>query len=99
MAVSPERKVRQFDKVKTIQCVILLSASIMLSVVAIFIVRKKKHWFVMDNFRKNPYRLVYNVLFSITNLLEEQKETKSHLCYFHMIMKDLCGICRKCKLV
>ena len=62
MAVSPDRKVRQFDKLKMIQCVILVSASIMLSVVVIFIARKKKHWFVMDNFRKNPYRLVYNVL-------------------------------------
>ena len=62
MAVSPERKVRQFDKLKTIQCAILISASIMLSVVVIFIACKKKHWFVMDNFRKNPYRLVYNVL-------------------------------------
>ena len=33
-----------------------------MSVVVIFLLHKKKHWFLIDNIRKNPYRLVYGVV-------------------------------------
>ena len=55
-------KVKTFDEIITIECIVLICGSIALSVVVIFLLHKKKHWFLIDNIRKNPYRLVYGVV-------------------------------------
>ena len=55
-------KVKTFDEIITIEYIVLICGSIALSVVVIFLLHKKKHWFLIDNIRKNPYRLVYGVV-------------------------------------
>ena len=62
VVVSPKNKVKEFYETKTIEYIVLICESIALSVVVIFLLLKKKHWFLIDNIRKNPYRLVYGVV-------------------------------------
>ena len=62
VVVSPKNKIKEYYETKTIEYIVLICGSIALSVVVIFLLLKKKHWFLIDNIRKNPYRLVYGVV-------------------------------------
>ena len=52
----------EINKVKVILYAAMLIGSTLLSTIILLILYKKKHWFMTENIRDNPYRLVYNVV-------------------------------------
>ena len=62
VTISPIRNVIKLNKLEVILYVAMLIASTLVSTIILLILYKKKHWFMTENIRDNPYRLVYNVV-------------------------------------
>ena len=50
------------NKLKVILYALMLIGSTLVSTIILLILFKKKHWFMTENIRDNPYRLIYNVI-------------------------------------
>ena len=68
--VVPISNVIKLNKLEVILYVAMLIASTLVSTIILLILYKKKHWFMTESIRDNPYRLVYNV---VTFALQHKK--------------------------
>ena len=62
VTISPIHNVIKLNKLQVILYAAMLVGSSIVSAIILLILLKKKHWFMTENIRDNPYRLVYNVV-------------------------------------